>query len=156
MKLDIEMTDNEREAYLAEQRTARVATIGEDGIPHVVPLWFVWVDGAMFLNSTLGNVTVDNMLAGRPVAATVDDGDTYDVLRGVVLTGAVTKAEGDPRVEAADRAWSDKYMAGNPTPYAKWKSRLWMRLDASKVTSWDFRKIPEARAKQRLLDEGQE
>ena len=38
----IAMTSEEIDAFLAEQRTCRVATVGKDGSPHVAPLWFVW------------------------------------------------------------------------------------------------------------------
>ncbi len=32
----------ERDAFLASERTCRVASIGRDGAPHVTPLWFAW------------------------------------------------------------------------------------------------------------------
>ena len=40
-KLDQSLTQEELEAFLGEQHTVRVATVGPDGTPHVVPLWFV-------------------------------------------------------------------------------------------------------------------
>src|SRR5687767_1507246 len=60
-KLDVSMTPDEVDAYLAEGRTVRLATAAADGTPHAVPLWYVWQDGAMYLNTTLGNVTVENI-----------------------------------------------------------------------------------------------
>jgi nitroimidazol reductase NimA-like FMN-containing flavoprotein (pyridoxamine 5'-phosphate oxidase superfamily) len=145
--MDLSLTTEEQEDYLASQRTARVATVGEDGTPHVVPLWFVWHRGALFLNSTLGNPTVENMLRTGRASAVVDDGDSYDELRGVVITGPVERADGDPSLADADRLWSHKYLGGNPTPYKRWKNRLWLRLTPERVASWDFRKIPEAKAR---------
>ena len=41
----IAMTDGELDAFLAEQRTCRVATAGPTG-PHVTPLWFAWHAGS--------------------------------------------------------------------------------------------------------------
>ena len=145
--LDLSLTPEERDGYLHEQRTARVATADQGGEPHVVPLWFVWHDGALFLNSTLGNVTVENMLRTGRAAVTVDDGDTYDALRGVTLHGRVERAHRDPRVPDVERLWSEKYMAGQPVPYSRWKGRTWLRLDPDDEASWDFRKIPEAKAR---------
>ena len=143
------MTSEEMDAYLREQKVARVATASADGEPHVVPLWFVWLERTLFLNSTLGNVTVDNMLRSGRATATVDDGHTYDDLRGVTLHGNVQQADDEPRIPDVDRAWSDKYLGGNPTPYSRWRNRAWFRLDPDKIASWDFRKIPEARARQK-------
>jgi PPOX class probable F420-dependent enzyme len=146
-KLDLSMTDQEREAYLSEERTIRLATVGADGLPHVVPLWFVWHEGIVFLNSTRGNPTVENMLRDGRAAGVVDDGATYDSLRGVVVTGRVEVAEDDRRLPVAERAWSEKYLGGNEPPYRRWRGRVWLRLVPERIASWDFRKIPEARAR---------
>jgi nitroimidazol reductase NimA-like FMN-containing flavoprotein (pyridoxamine 5'-phosphate oxidase superfamily) len=144
--LDLSLTNDEREAFLREQRTVRVATVERDGTPHVVPLWFVWHDGTLFLNSTRGNPTVENMLRTGSAAGVVDDGETYDVLRGVVITGRVTEAEEDPRLPEVERMWSAKYLGGKETPYRRWRNRLWLTLTPARTASWDFRKIAEAKA----------
>jgi nitroimidazol reductase NimA-like FMN-containing flavoprotein (pyridoxamine 5'-phosphate oxidase superfamily) len=145
--LDLSLTAEELEAYLRDQRTVRVATVGPDGTPHVVPLWFVWHGGVMFLNSTLGNPTVENMLRAGRAAGVVDDGETYDVLRGAVVTGKTDRAEDDPRLPEVERAWSAKYLGGGELPYRRWRNRVWLRIVPERIASWDFRKIPEARAR---------
>jgi nitroimidazol reductase NimA-like FMN-containing flavoprotein (pyridoxamine 5'-phosphate oxidase superfamily) len=145
-KLDLSLSEEEMEGFLREQQTARVATVGPDGLPHVVPLWFVWHDGSLYLNSTLGNPTVENLLRTGTAAAVMDDGETYDVLRGVVLTGTVERL-GDEAPAEVERTWSDKYLGGNEPPYRRWKNRTWLRLVPQQTASWDFRKIPEARAR---------
>jgi nitroimidazol reductase NimA-like FMN-containing flavoprotein (pyridoxamine 5'-phosphate oxidase superfamily) len=150
-KPDLSLTAEELESYLGDQRTVRVATVGPEGGPHVVPLWFVWDRGSLFLNSTLGNPTVDNMLRGGMASAVVDDGDAYDSLRGVVLTGRVVRLGDDAPVDV-ERMWSDKYMGGGELPYRRWRNRTWLRLDPDRVASWDFRKIPEARARRRAKE----
>jgi nitroimidazol reductase NimA-like FMN-containing flavoprotein (pyridoxamine 5'-phosphate oxidase superfamily) len=146
-RLDLSLTAEELETYLREQRTVRVATVGPDGIPHVVPLWFVWLGGAMFLNSTLGNPTVENVLREGQAAGVVDDGEAYDVLRGAVVTGAAERADDDPRLPEVERAWSEKYLGGGELPYRRWHNRVWLRIVPERIASWDFRKIPEARAR---------
>lgn len=146
-KLDLSLAPEELERFLAEQRTVRLATASPDGRPHVVPLWFVWVDGAMFMNSTLGNVTIRNIQHNPIATGSVDDGFGYDELRGVLVQGRVEWAEQDPRLETVMHRWSEKYMGGNPLPYSRWKERVWLRLVPRQVTSWDFRKIPSAKAK---------
>jgi nitroimidazol reductase NimA-like FMN-containing flavoprotein (pyridoxamine 5'-phosphate oxidase superfamily) len=156
-KLDLSLTDEELEAYLRLGRTVRVATVGHDGTPHVVPLWFVWHDGTLFLNSTRGNPTVENMLRDGRAAGVVDDGESYDDLRGVVVTGHVEVAEADPRLPEAERLWSEKYLGGNEPPYRRWRNRVWLRMVPQRVASWDFRKISEAKARrdaERLAREG--
>jgi nitroimidazol reductase NimA-like FMN-containing flavoprotein (pyridoxamine 5'-phosphate oxidase superfamily) len=115
----------------------------------VVPLWFAWLDGTIFMNSTLGNLTVEQFTANHQVAGVVDDGPTYDELRGVVMHGRIEWADDDPRIPAVKQAWSEKYMGGNPVPYDRWRNRVWLRLTPDRFTSWDFRKIPQAKARAR-------
>jgi nitroimidazol reductase NimA-like FMN-containing flavoprotein (pyridoxamine 5'-phosphate oxidase superfamily) len=145
-RLDISMTPEEIEAYLGERRTIRLATVGADGEPHVVPLWFVWTGGAVFMNSTLGNVTLRNLAAHPAATGSVDDGESYGELRGVLIHGPVEPTADDPRLPAVAEAWSNKYLGGNPVPYTRWRNRVWLRQAPVRLTSWDFRKIPAARA----------
>ena len=145
-KLEISMTPGEVDAFLATGRTVRLATAAADGTPHVVPLWFVWDHGTMYLNTTLGNVTVDNVERSGVASGVVDDGESYLDLRGATVTGRVERLDGDAPPEV-ERAWSEKYLGGMEPPYKHWRNRAWFRLTPGRVASWDFRKIPEARAK---------
>lgn len=151
-KVDLSLGEEELHRYLDRQRTIRLATSSPDGDPQVVPLWFVWLDGTIFLNSTLGNVTVENIEGTHRAAGIVDDGELYEELRGVLLRGRVERAEDDPRIERVKASWSQKYMGGGPVPYDRWKDRAWFRLTPEDIASWDFRKIPEA--KERARSEG--
>jgi nitroimidazol reductase NimA-like FMN-containing flavoprotein (pyridoxamine 5'-phosphate oxidase superfamily) len=150
-RLDLSLPADELHAYLAERRTIRLATCGPRG-PHVVPLWFVWMDRTVFMNSTSGNVTVANLELDPRATGSIDDGEAYEELRGVLVQGRVEPAEGDPRLDAVKAAWSGKYMGGNPVPYDRWRNRVWLRLVADRVTSWDFRRIPEAKARARQAE----
>ena len=151
--LDLSLSPTELDDFLRSQRTIRVATVDGSGEPQVVPLWFLWFDGELFLNSTRGNVTVANALApAARVAAVIDDGETYDALRGVLVRGTVHEAGDDPRLSEVDTGWSEKYLGGKPTPYSRWRDRVWLRLTPHHMSSWDFRKIPEARARTRAAE----
>lgn len=148
-KLDLSLGEEEMHGYLDRQRTIRLATTSPEGDPQVVPLWFVWLDGTIFLNSTLGNVTAENIEANHRAAGIVDDGEVYEELRGVLLRGRVERAENDPRIERVKASWSEKYMGGGLVPYDRWRDRAWFRLTPEDIASWDFRKIPEAKARAR-------
>ncbi|MDP8955904.1 MAG: pyridoxamine 5'-phosphate oxidase family protein [Actinomycetota bacterium] len=147
-KLDLSLTSDEVDAYLAVQRTIRLATVSADGSPHVVPLWFVWVDGVLFMNSTRGNLTVRNAKTKPTATGVVDDGEPYDQLRGVIVRGRIEWGQ-DERQDVVNRTWSDKYLGGSPVPFERWKNRVWFRLIPEHISSWDFRKIPAARANAR-------
>ena len=145
--LDLSLTPEERDAFLARAWTARVATVGPEGEPHVIPLWFVWRDGTLFVNTTRGNRTVRNAERDPRAAATIDDGDRYDELRGVVLSGALRDATGDPLLPEVTDAFGAKYFGGNRPHFEGWRNRFFLSLAPHRISSWDFRKIPEALAR---------
>lgn len=156
-KLDIAMTPNEVDEYLDSHRTVRVATVGPSG-PHNVPYWYTYFDGCIWFNTTLGNLAVRNAERDPRASATVDDGETYETLRGVTVNGRMELVpRSDPRIEGVEAKLSERYLAGNPPPYAQWKSRQWFCITPDRVLSWDFRKIPaaqERRAAERAAAEG--
>jgi hypothetical protein len=143
--LDLSLTREERDRFLDDQRTVRLATVDDGGEPQVVPLWFVWLDGEVFFNTTLGNRSVRSVEARPRAAATVDDGEVYGELRGVTFRGIVQRSDDDPRLGTVKAAFARKYFGGDPVPFDRWRGRAWFRLTPDHEASWDFRKIPEAR-----------
>ena len=142
----IAMTAAEVDEFLAAERTCRVATSGKDGRPHVVPLWFVWDDGALWLSSVVRSQRWTDLMRDPRVAVVVDTGVAYTELRGVELSGAVVPVGDVPRTATADpllaepeRLFADKYAGGVA---AKPDGRhAWLRLTPEKLVSWDFRKL---------------
>jgi hypothetical protein len=57
------------------------------------------------------------------------------------------EADSDERLPAVREAFGRKYFGGNEPPYERWRNRFYLRLTPDDVSSWDFRKIPEARAR---------
>lgn len=143
----LRMTDEELDAFLTTERTARVGTVSLDGEPHVVPLWFVWQDGAMYFTSLRRSRRNSDIEAGSRAAVCVDAGHGYDELRGAVLYGSLTDATDDPGKPAAQRAFGDKYWDGMVIPDVK--SHRWLVLRPDRVVSWDFKKIPADRDRRR-------
>ena len=143
----IAMTEQERDAFLAEERTCRVATIGADG-PHATPLWFHWDGTALWIYSLVRSQRWTDLMRDPRVAVIVDAGHDYEELRGVEMLGtaeAVGPAprDGEPVAElaAVESAFSRKYTGGD-SQLAHDGRHGWLKVVPSKVTSWDFRKLP--------------
>lgn len=135
------MTAEELDEYLASQRTLRLATVADDGVPHVVPLYFVWHDGAVWLSSLRKSRRHRHLLTGRPVGLVVDDGDTYGELRGVRMSGTPAAIpEDDPVRQVASRIFARKYWGLDEMPSRR--SYESVRITPIEIASWDFRKIP--------------
>lgn len=140
------MSPAELDAYLAQQRTCRLATVSHDG-PHVSPLWFFWDGTALWLNSIVNSQRWVDCTRDPRVAVVIDDGDTFSQLRGVEIQGrAETVGEvprlGDPNpaLDGAERGFHLKYRPpGTAIPYDG--RHAWLRVAPTKITSWDYRKL---------------
>jgi hypothetical protein len=141
------MTPEEVDAFLADERVCRVATIGASGAPNVTPLWFVWDGTALWLNSTFRSQRWRDLQRDARVSVVVDAGVEFDELRGVELSGRVAVASEVPRTSrprpelaGAERLYALKY-AGVPDFVADGR-HAWLRLVPERLVSWDFRKNP--------------
>ncbi|MFJ1593897.1 pyridoxamine 5'-phosphate oxidase family protein [Kitasatospora albolonga] len=142
----IMMTPGERDAYLREQRTCRVATLAADGPPHIGALWFVWDGSSLWLYSITRSLRWSQLREDPRIAVVVDDGETYDELRGVELAGTVRFVGEAPRtgepcaeLDVPERLFPAKYFGMTEMPHDG--RHAWLRLTPDTVTSWDFRKL---------------
>jgi PPOX class probable F420-dependent enzyme len=71
----------------AEERLARshdywLATTWPDGRPHVMPVWGVWLDDALWFSSSLGSRKIHNLRHDPRCVATTDDARDPVVVEG--------------------------------------------------------------------------
>lgn len=139
----LRLRPEELEELLASEHTARVATVGPDGSPHLIPMWFVWREGAVWCNSLIRSRRTRDIEHGSRAAVCVDTGAHYGELRGAVLYGAFERADEDPDLPAVKEAFAGKYWGGTEVPEVR--SHRWLKLVPERLVSWDFRKIPRGR-----------
>lgn len=141
------MASDEVDAFLAQERTCRVATVGADG-PHATPLWFVWHGGALWLYSLSRSQRWTDLGRDPRVAAVVDAGHEYGELRGVEVRGTVAVVGEVPRtgepsdeLAAPERLFAQKYFSTDEM----WHDGRhgWLRLTPERLVSWDFRKVAQ-------------
>lgn len=144
----IAMTPAEVDAFLAEQRTCRVATVGTHG-PHATALWYVWDGTSLWLTSIARSQRWADLESDPRIAVVVDTGEDYAELRGVELRGRVEvvgevprTGEPVPELDGPEQAFADRYSGGTVVRDGR---HAWLRLTPEKVTSWDFRKLSAAR-----------
>ena len=141
----IAMSAEEVDAFLAAERTCRVATIGPDG-PHATPLWFGWDGRACWLYSITRSRRWADLVRDPRVSVVVDAGVEYQELRGVEITGTAEVVGETPRTGSPDERLAEieplfarKYMGGEDMVHDG--RHGWLRITPAKLTSWDFRKI---------------
>ena len=139
------MAPEERETFLRDERTCRVASVGGDGSPHVTPLWFVWDGRSLWLTSIVRSQRWTDLQRDGRVSVIVDTGHDFMELRGVEIKGRAEVVGEVPRtgepnaeLEVPERLFADKYAGGRVHHDGR---HAWLRITPEKMVSWDFRKL---------------
>ena len=111
---DNALSTDERDAFLTELRIGRLATMREDGWPHVTPIWYVWDDGRFVLSLGRSRRHLANIARDPKVTLCVDeDPRTTDLTRSpqaVVCFGLATLAHDDATVRDVTSKVEDRYL----------------------------------------------
>ena len=143
----IRMTDDELWAFVAEQRSLQVATISRDGTPHLSTLWFAVIDGAIAFETFTKSQKVKNLERDPRITVLLEDGDVYDQLRGVTISG-IAELRSDPAdVLPIALAVGRRNESGIPgglleeTSTRVASKRTAVVVRPLRITSWDHRKL---------------
>ena len=143
----IKMTDEEVLAFLAEERVVTCATLGKDGWPHLMPLWYVVRDGELWAWTFAKSQKVKNLERDPRATLQIEAGDSYDQLRGVMLKTEVEVVRDTDRVAELGLEIFAKYTGGEldenvRAMVAKQASkRVGMRFAERERATWDHRKL---------------
>ncbi|MFI0353336.1 pyridoxamine 5'-phosphate oxidase family protein [Actinomadura sp. 9N407] len=142
----VEMTPEEIQSFLASQRTATLVTMGPAGHPHAVAMWFAVLDGVIWFETKAKAQKAVNIGRDARVTVLVEDGLTYDRLRGVSFEGrAVIVDDPDALWRVGVNVW-ERYNG----PYSDevrelvefmLHKRVAVRVEVDRARSWDHRKL---------------
>ncbi len=148
----ITMSDAELQAFLDEERVVTCATIGPNGRPHLMPLWYV-VDNGLLNAWTFGKSQKVRNLERLPQATLqIEAGrDQYTKLRGVMLECEVDILRDPASVEAIGLRLARRYAGlpaaaelppeGRAAVLKQAPKRVGLRFRPTHVVSWDHRKL---------------
>ncbi len=74
--------DARAEAFLKGRHFGKIATISKDGSPHLTPIWYLYEDGKLIINTTTDRVKFRNIRRDPRVSFLVDDGYPYLMILG--------------------------------------------------------------------------
>jgi PPOX class probable F420-dependent enzyme len=142
-RAQIVMSAAEVAALLDESRVVTCATIGRDGWPHLMPLWYVVRDGELWAWTYAKSQKARNLERDRRCTLQVEAGDEYAELRGVMLaceavihrdleTVAALGAEIGTRYGGAD-------LGAAMRPQAP--KRVGLQFVERRRATWDHRKL---------------
>jgi PPOX class probable F420-dependent enzyme len=140
----IQMTDDELRAFIAEQKVVTVATVGPNDRPHLMPLWYV-VDGEELRGWTYAKSQKAKNIERDPHATLqIEDGVDYAELRGVMFEADV-EVERDPdKVAEYGLALFDRYAPGadvRDMVHKQAQKRIGLRFVPTRTVTWDHRKL---------------
>ena len=94
----IELTDEERRAFLAEKKTIIIVSNGKDGYPHPMPMWF-YADGegCVYCTTFAKSQKVLNYRRDPKATLLAESGIEYAELKGVVIYANVEIIEDTDR-----------------------------------------------------------
>jgi PPOX class probable F420-dependent enzyme len=120
-----------------------LATTRSDGSPHVVPLWFVWREEAVYVSCRRESATWRNVERDSRVALSFNVGKSWRELAGAVVVGrAEPLVPEHPALRGVMSAWYEKYRlllaGGGFRDYAEQvESPGMLRVRPQRLAAWD-------------------
>ena len=147
----IRMTDAEIRTFLRAQKTIILNSIGPDGMPHPMPMWFVSDDDFVISMATFrGTQKVVNLRRDPRASLLVESGREYAELKGVVIYGTaelstdtdaiiatLEAASQKEATEAGAEARADAHESMKKTA----PKRVLIRVTPNRIISWDHSKL---------------
>jgi len=143
----IRMTDAEIWPFIESRQSLQVATLNKDGSAQLTTLWFAVVDGAIVFETFTKAQKIVNLKRDPRIAVLVEDGTTYDQLRGVSINA---RAELVDEPAAVERYAAHIVRKNNPDiapemiPQAAKmmaQKRTVVVIRPERIASWDHRKL---------------
>jgi general stress protein 26 len=135
------MTPDEVLAFLSEEKTLTCATVGRDGWPHLMPLWYVVRDGECWAWTYAKSQKVRNLERESRCTIQVEAGLAYNELRGVMMKSVAAIHRDRETVAGVGSALAERYGGGAADMRAQARKRVALQFIANGVASWDHRKL---------------
>lgn len=142
----IVMADDEITEFIEHSRTATMATLQADGRPHLVAMWYAVLDGEIWFETKAKSQKAVNLRRDPTITVMIEDGQTYDTLRGVSIDGRVEIVD-DPKtlLRVGISVW-ERYTGPyteelRPLVDQMMNNRIAVRVVPVRLRSWDHRKL---------------
>jgi PPOX class probable F420-dependent enzyme len=140
----IKFTPEEQEAFLANNQKGALATLDQNGFPHVVAMNYVYQDGVFYMTSYGRAQKVVNIRRNPKVGLMVDTGRVYNELQGVLVRGHCEIIEDPSQVQVTWRRMGEVQAGRSGVPReaaASMTKRVVLKIVPEKTTSWDHTKL---------------
>jgi PPOX class probable F420-dependent enzyme len=145
-RASIVMSSDEITDFVTSSRTGTLATIGADGQPHLTAMWYGVVDGEIWLETKAKSQKAVNLVRDPRVSFMIEDGDTYDTLRGVSFEGVAEIVDDPDAIFRVGVSVWERYTGPytdemKPAVDMMMNKRVAVRIVSQRSRSWDHRKL---------------
>ncbi|WP_330249455.1 PPOX class F420-dependent oxidoreductase [Nocardia sp. NBC_00565] len=142
----IVMSEAEITDFLVRSRIATLASIGPDGRPHLVAMWYALIDGELWFETKAKSQKAVNLRRDPRITCMLEAGQTYDQLRGVSIEGHAEIIDDPDKLYAVGVSVWERYTG----PYSEevrpfveqmLNKRIAIRVVPDRLRSWDHRKL---------------
>jgi PPOX class probable F420-dependent enzyme len=142
----IRMNDEEIRAFLEEQRILQVATIGKDGWPHLVAMWYVLINDQIVFWTYAKSQKAVNVRRDPRLTCLVESGVHYDELQGVQIKGRAIINDDRETVQRIGEVIFERYTGPlndntRQLVSAQAPKRVVVFVEPVEIVSWDHRKL---------------
>jgi PPOX class probable F420-dependent enzyme len=143
----IRMTDDELRTFLDGRHTMNVATYNHDGTIHLVAMWYGFLERDPVFWTYRSSQKIKNLERDPRITCLVEDGDTYETLRGAELVGRgeiITDwDELLPLGRSVVRRYNDIAEGTDLDGFLRdyGAKRYGVRVKVERVVSWDHTKL---------------
>ena len=143
----VRMNDEEIRAFLDQSLTIIINSIGRDGVPHPIPMWYAVEDnGAIVMSTYTKSQKIRNLRRDPRVSLLLEDGVVYSELRGILMYGVAELVQDVERVAdilivVSSRQGGAELGDLRPQLRQSAEKRTGIRVRPDKIVSWDHRKL---------------
>jgi PPOX class probable F420-dependent enzyme len=142
----IRMGADEVDQFLSDGRVATLCSLNHDGTIHAVAMWYGFLEGGVAFETKAKSQKVQNLRRNPTITCMVEEGDTYDQLRGVELVGRAEIIDDPDRLWALGVSVWERYNGPyseevRPFVEAMLHKRVVIKLIVDRTVSWDHRKL---------------
>jgi PPOX class probable F420-dependent enzyme len=147
-RAQIQMSHDEVVEFLEEQRVMTCATLGRDGWPHLMPLWYVIRDRDLWAWTYAKSQKVRNLERDPRATLQIETGHAYQELRGVMMRTRCELHRDLDVVAGVGEELAGRYSGGGAVgPEAREvfrkqaAKRVAMQFHFVEMATWDHRKL---------------
>ena len=145
----IKLTEDEQRELIEEERIVVVSTLGPQGWPHVMPLWYVPRDGDIWIWTYAKSQKVKNLERDPRATLLIETGVEYQDLRGVQIEAEAELIRDIDRIVDFGKDLTIRYSEGiEPVEgdaaaglRAQAPKRVAIHFHTQRIATWDHRKL---------------